>query len=286
MSRTTSDDRSSTARIRPGCSTTKSRLSSSLQAISTGWSNTPISVRRTVGTGSGPATVVTGAGSASSEGDSVGRSASGAGTRLVVDADGGVPSGSVVSAGGGAVEGSSTGRVSKVTPGSATVSPDPGSSSDAQATTARTATTASAPRRGTLGPDRVRHRPASEVARGRRPISARPEAGEAFLDDAGDEASVGGEDRTTGEAAGGTGRDRPLLVQEPLVGTEGSVEPHRVVEAGHLQAAVRPMKDRAWGWSAVVEEVVMSRGVGDDAGTWCVRGSSGSSPAARNQATR
>ena len=63
---------------------------------------------------------------------------------------------------------------------------------------------------------------------------------QALLHDGDREPSVDGEDRPAGEAAAGTARERGLVVQQPVVGAERAVEPHRVIEAGHLQARACP----------------------------------------------
>src|SRR3954454_19681573 len=58
-----------------------------------------------------------------------------------------------------------------------------------------------------------------------------------FLYDFDGELPVGGVDGATRQPTGRTGPRRLLVVEPPLVGAERPVEPHRVVEAGSVDAA-------------------------------------------------
>src|ERR1700678_2028643 len=49
-----------------------------------------------------------------------------------------------------------------------------------------------------------------------------------------------GVDLTPGQPAGAGGRGRLLRVQQPLIGPEGPVEPHRVIQARTRRAAAEP----------------------------------------------
>src|SRR5207237_10167872 len=66
------------------------------------------------------------------------------------------------------------------------------------------------------------------------------EAHQAFLGHGGDQGSVLGEDRGPGQAAAGAGPGAFHGVEMPVVEVDRPVEPHGVVEAGHLQAGLLP----------------------------------------------
>ena len=97
-----------------------------------------------------------------------------------------------------------------------------------------------------------------------RPAPARggvPGAGQALLDDRDAQASRPVEEEAAGQAPPG-GRHRGVgVVEQPLVGPEGPVEPHAVVEAGAHEVGVLPA-DIVGGQDGVEERHV--RGVGGD----------------------
>jgi hypothetical protein len=82
-------------------------------------------------------------------------------------------------------------------------------------------------------PGRMRPRQGSGAVRARG--SAGQSAEEALLHHGHQEPAVAVEDLTTCQPTGTCGDGGLLLVQEPLVRTEGSVEPHRVVQGGDVE---------------------------------------------------
>ena len=100
---------------------------------------------------------------------------------------------------------------------------------------------------------------------------------QAFLHHRGHQAAVTGEETPGAEGARGASRRALLRVEQPLIGTEGVVEPHGVIERGHLVAIVEPRNGvgqhggveqrhvRGVGCDALVEaRVVAQRAVGAD----------------------
>src|SRR5918993_5022876 len=77
--------------------------------------------------------------------------------------------------------------------------------------------------------------------RGDRPADRSPgRADQTLLHHRGHERALTGEHEPAGQAAPVGGVGAVLLVEQPVVGPEGAVEPHRVIEARHEEAGIEP----------------------------------------------
>src|SRR5918993_2304479 len=119
--------------------------------------------------------------------------------------------------------------------------PDVGSGSDV-VPAAPVPPSPSSPHAATVSPS-ANTRPTARLTRrtlrGDRPADRSPgRADQTLLHHRGHERALTGEHEPAGQAAPVGGVGAVLLVEQPVVGPEGAVEPHRVIEARHEEAGI------------------------------------------------
>ena len=129
-------------------------------------------------------------------------------------------------------------------------------SARAPACTGRVVAGCAGSRRPLHAPTNDDRRDQASEPRRRRPSRLGPElADQPLLDDRRHEQAVLGEHEPTAEAPATRGGRGVLGVQQPLVGPERAVEPHRMVEADAMKTPPAA-NDRAWGRSDVSSRVM------------------------------